>query len=336
MTSTTKAATRRFTLRAGWPCLVILGLCAGSMHRDAHAQSYPQRPIRVIVGFSAGGPADILARMVGQHLTDRWRQQVVVDNRPGAGGNITGETFARASNDGYTLYMVNIGHAVNSSLYRKLPFDPITDFAPIMLVATQLSLLIANLNLSAKSVSELIAQARSRPGTIHFATTGNGTDSHLSGKLFKMMASVEIVHVPYKGSPPALNDLLGGNVPLMIDGLPSAPPHVHAGRSRALGITTAQRSPAAPAIPTIAEQGVAGYESNGWNGLLALADTPTLVIERINREVAAMLELPVAKKRLAKTGYVPGGGSPDDFRRFIVSEKSKWSKVIERAGVRLD
>lgn len=302
----------------------------------AHAQSFPQRPVRIIVGFSAGGPADILARVVGQHLTDIWRQQVVVDNRPGAGGNIAGEIVARAMNDGYTLYMANIGHAVNPSLYRSLPFDPLKDFSPIILVATQPSLLVANLNFPARSVSELIALAKARPGTLNFATAGNGTGSHLSGELFKIMAGVDIVHVPYKGSPPATNDLLGGHVPLMIDGLPSALPFVRAGKSRAIGITTAKRSPAAPDIPTIAEQGLAGYESNGWNGLLAPAGAPKTIVERINREVAAMLERPEARERLAKLGYVPSGGSPEEFRTFIASEKTKWARVIERAGVRLD
>ncbi len=320
----------------GWRCLAVMFLSAGCAFQAAHAQSYPQRPIRVIVGFSAGGPADILARLVGQHLTARWGQQVVVDNRPGAGGNIAGETVAKSSNDGYTLYMANIGHAVNPALYRSLAFDPVRDFSPIILVATQPSLLVANLNFSVKSVSELIALAKARPRTINFATAGNGTGSHLSGELFKIMAGVEIVHVPYKGSPPATNDLLGGHVPLMIDGLPSALPLVRAGKTRALGITTAKRSPAAPDIPTIAEQGIDGYESNGWNGLLAPAGVPKLIIERINREVAGMLELPEGKERLAKMGYVPSGGSPEAFRAFIVSEKAKWAKVIERAGVRLD
>jgi len=185
-------------------------------------------------------------------------------------------------------------------------------------------------------VSELIALAKARPGTLNFATAGNGTGSHLSGELFKIMAGVDIVHVPYKGSPPATNDLLGGHVPLMIDGLPSALPFVRAGKSRAIGITTAKRSPAAPDIPTIAEQGLAGYESNGWNGLLAPAGTPKAIVERINREVSAMLERPDARERLAKLGYVPSGGSPEEFRTFIASEKTKWARVIERAGVRLD
>ena len=319
-----------------WRCFAAMSVCAGATLQVAYAQSYPQRPIRIIVGFSAGGPADILARVVGQHLTAHWRQQVVVDNRAGAGGNIAGEIVAKASNEGYTLYMANIGHSVNSSLYRSVPFDAVQDFSPIILVATQPSLLVSNLAFAAKTVGELIAMAKARPHTINFATAGNGTGSHLSGELFKMMAGIDIVHVPYKGSPPALNDLLGGHVPLMIDGLPSALPHVRAGKSRALGITTASRSPAAPDIPTIAEQGLAGYESNGWNGLLAPAGVPQAIIAQINRQVAAMLQLPEAKDRLAKLGYVPSGGSPESFRDFIVAEKSKWAKVIERAGVRLD
>ena len=327
---------RRQVAMKGWHCLAAASVCAGAVMNAAQAQSYPQRPIRIIVGFSAGGPADILARVVGQHFTARWQQQAVIDNRAGAGGNIAGEIVAKASNDGYTLYMANIGHAVNSSLYRSVPFDAIKEFSPIILVATQPSLLVSNPAFPAKTVGELITLAKARPQTINFATAGNGTGSHLSGELFKMMAGIDIVHVPYKGSPPALNDLLGGHVPLMIDGLPSALPHVRAGKSRALGITTANRSPAAPDIPTIAEQGLAGYESNGWNGLLAPAGAPKAIIAQINQEVAAMLELPEAKERLAKLGYVPSGGSPETFRDFIVAEKSKWAKVIERAGVRLD
>lgn len=336
MTIRSRGTAKRRRPVAGWKCFAMICVFAGCVFQAAHAQPYPQRPIRLIVGFSAGGPADILARIVGQHLTARWGQQAVVDNRPGAGGNIAGEMVAKSTNEGYTLYMANIGHAVNPALYSSLAFDPIRDFSPIILVATQPSLLVANLSFSAKSVRELIALAKARPRTINFATAGNGTGSHLSGELLKMMAGIEIVHVPYKGSPPATNDLLGGHVPLMIDGLPSALPLARAGKTRALGITTAKRSPAAPDIPTIAEQGVDGYESNGWNGLLGPAGVPKGVINRINREVASLLELPEGKERLAKMGYVPSGGSPEAFRAFIVSERAKWSKVIERAGVRLD
>ena len=327
---------RRQSALKVWHCLAAASMCAGVVMNSAKAQPYPQRPIRIIVGFSAGGPADILARVVGQQFTARWQQQAVIDNRAGAGGNIAGEIVAKASNDGYTLYMANIGHAVNSSLYRSVPFDAIRDFSPIILVATQPSLLVSNLAFPAKTIGELIALAKARPQSINFATAGNGTGSHLSGELFKMMAGIDIVHVPYKGSPPALNDLLGGHVPLMIDGLPSALPHVRAGKSRALGITTANRSPAAPDIPTIAEQGLPGYESNGWNGLLAPAGAPKAIVTQINREVAAILEQAEAKERLAKLGYVPSGGSPEAFRDFIIAEQSKWAKVIERAGVRLD
>ena len=302
----------------------------------APAQSYPQRPVRIIVGFSAGGPADILARVVGQRLAESWGQQVVIDNRPGAGGNIAGELVARASADGYTLYMANIGHAVNSSLYRKLAFDPLNDFTPVILVAMQPSLLVANLGFSAKSAAELVTLAKTRPGQINFATAGNGTGSHLAGELLKMMAGIELVHIPYKGSPPAINDLLGGHVPLMIDGLPSALAHVRVGKSRALGITSSTRFPAAADIPTIAEQGVTGYEAYGWNGMLAPAGAPRAVVERINREVAAMLQSPDVKERLAAMGYYPSGGTSAEFRAFIGAEMAKWSRVIERAGVRAD
>jgi tripartite-type tricarboxylate transporter receptor subunit TctC len=301
-----------------------------------NAQTYPQRPIRIVVGFSAGGPADILSRIVGQRLTESLGQQVVIDNRPGAGGNIAGELVSKASADGYTVYMANIGHAVNASLYGSVPFDPVKQFAPIALITTQPSLLVANLGFPAKSVSELLVLAKARPGQINYATAGNGTGSHLSGELLKMMTGIDIVHVPYKGSPPAINDLLGGHVPLMIDGLPSALSHVRVGKSRALGITGAKRSPAAPEIATIAEQGVPGYEAYGWNGMLAPAGTPRAIIEKLNREIASMVELAEVNERLATLGFTPSVGSPEDFRRFIESERTKWAKVIERAGVRLN
>ncbi len=300
------------------------------------AHGYPSRPIRIVVGFSAGGPADILARVVGQRLTESWGQQVVIDNRPGAGGNIAGEMVSRASADGYTLYMANIGHAVNPSLYRKLAFDPLRDFSPVILVAMQPSLLVANLGFPAKSTAELVALAKTRPGQINFATAGNGTGSHLAGELLKMMAGIELVHIPYKGSPPAINDLLGGHVPLMIDGLPSALAHVRVGKSRALGITSATRFPAAAEIPTIAEQGVAGYEAYGWNGMLAPAGAPRAVIERVNREIAGMLQLSEVRERLAAMGYYPSGGAPAEFQAFIGAEMTKWGRVIERAGVRVE
>jgi tripartite-type tricarboxylate transporter receptor subunit TctC len=263
----------------------------------AHAQSgYPGKPVRLVVPFPAGGTTDILARAVAQKLSEAWGQSVVVDNRPGAGGNIGSELVARAAPDGYTLLMGTVGtHAINASLYSKMPYDHVKDFAPVILVAGVPNVLVVNPSVPVNSVPELIAYLKANPGKVNFASSGSGTSIHLSGELFKVMTGVQMTHVPYKGSAPALTDLVGGQVQLMFDNLPSSLAFIKAGKLRALAVTSAARAAALPDVPTIAESGVPGFEASSWVGVLAPTGTPPDVIARINAEVGMWLASPDAR-----------------------------------------
>ena len=302
----------------------------------AQAQ-FPAKPITIIVPFSAGGTTDILARVIGQYMGRDLGQTVVVDNRAGAGGNIGGQAAARAPADGYTLFMGTVGtHAINQSLYRKMPFDPIKDFAPLSRVAMVPNLLVANPSQPFKSVKEMIAFAKANPGKINFGSSGNGSSIHLSGELFKQMAGVDMQHVPYRGSAPAVSDLLGGQISVMFDNMPSAIPHVKGGKLRALAVTTAKRSPALPDVPTIAEAGVPGYEATSWFGLLAPAGTPAPVVAKLNASILKALADPEVKKKLAEQGAEPHGEKPEQFAAFIESETVKWGKVVKESGASLD
>lgn len=303
---------------------------------SAQAQ-FPAKPITIIVPFSAGGTTDILARVIGQYMGRDLGQTVVVDNRAGAGGNIGGQAAARAPADGYTLFMGTVGtHAINQSLYRKMPFDPIKDFAPLSRVAMVPNLLVANPSQPFKSVKEMIAFAKANPGKINFGSSGNGSSIHLSGELFKQMAGVDMQHVPYRGSAPAVSDLLGGQISVMFDNMPSAIPHVKGGKLRALAVTTAKRSPALPDVPTIAEAGVPGYEATSWFGLLAPAGTPAPVVAKLNASILKALADPEVKKKLAEQGAEPHGEKPEQFAAFIESETVKWGKVVKESGASLD
>ena len=303
---------------------------------SAQAQ-FPAKPITIIVPFSAGGTTDILARVIGQYMGRDLGQTVVVDNRAGAGGNIGGQAAARAPADGYTLFMGTVGtHAINQSLYRKMPFDPIKDFAPLSRVAMVPNLLVANPSQPFKSVKEMIAYAKANPGKINFGSSGNGSSIHLSGELFKQMAGVDMQHVPYRGSAPAVSDLLGGQISVMFDNMPSAIPHVKGGKLRALAVTTAKRSPALPDVPTIAEAGVPGYEATSWFGLLAPAGTPAPVVAKLNASILKALADPEVKKKLAEQGAEPHGEKPEQFAAFIESETVKWGKVVKESGASLD
>jgi tripartite-type tricarboxylate transporter receptor subunit TctC len=303
----------------------------------APAQTYPDKPIRLVVPFSAGGTTDILARAVGQKLGEHLGQQVVVDNKPGAGGNIGSDIVAKSAPDGYTLVMGTVGtHAINASLYKKMPYDHIKDFVPVSLVALVPNILVVHPSVPANSVKELIAYAKANPGKLNFASSGNGTSIHLSGELFKTTAGVEMTHVPYKGSAPAVTDLLGGQVQLMFDNMPSALPHVKAGKLKALGVTTAKRFPAAPDIPTIAEAGVPGYEASSWFGVLAPAGTPKEIVNKLSSEIAKILQTPEIKERLLSQGAEPVGNTPDQFTAFIKAETAKWAKVVKESGATVD
>ena len=314
--------------------LAFSALAAAPM---AGAQAYPAKPIRIVVPFPPGGATDILARAVAQKLTDAWGQAVVVDNRPGAGGNIGSEIVAKAAPDGYTLEMGTVGtHAINASLYAKMPYDHVKDFAPVILVAGVPNVLVVNPTLPVNSVQELIAYAKANPGKLNFASSGNGTSIHLAGELFKVMAGVQMTHIPYKGSAPALQDLIGGQVQLMFDNLPPSLPHIKAGKLRALAVTSATRSSALPDTPTIAESGLPGFEASSWFGVLAPAGTPPAIIARLNAEIGAWLASAEAKEKMLALGANIGGGSPEDFARHIAAETAKWQKVVKASGAKVD
>lgn len=303
----------------------------------AFAQSYPNKPVRMVVPFPPGGTTDILARAVGQKLSESWGQLVVIDNRPGAGGNIGTDIVAKSAPDGYTLLMGTVGtHSINASLYAKLPFDPINDFVPVTLVASVPNVLVVNSTVDSKSVKDLIALAKSKPGQLTFASSGNGTSIHLAGELFKSMTGTAMLHIPYKGSAPAITDLLGGQTNMMFDNLPSAMPHIKSGKLRALAVTSASRSPALPDTPTIAETGISGYEASSWFGVLAPAGTPKEVVARIHADIVKALSAPEIKERLSGQGAEPVGNTPEQFAQHIKTETVKWAKVVKDSGAKVD
>ena len=290
-------ATRRFALGSIASAVVLgAGLLGGT---SALAQAYPTKPVTIIVPFAAGGTTDILARIIGQALTAELGQSVVVDNRAGAGGNIGGQAAAKATPDGHTLFMGTVGtHAINASLYKKMPFDPVKDFAPLTRVANVPNLLVANPAQPYKSVKDLIAYAKANPGKVNFGSSGNGSSIHLSGELFKSLAKVDMQHVPYKGSAPAVTDLLGNQIGIMFDNMPSAIQHVRSGKLVPLAVTTAKRSPELPSVPTIAEAGVPGYEATSWFGMFAPAGTPAPVLAKLNAAIVKVLAQPDVKNKI--------------------------------------
>ena len=303
----------------------------------ALAQPYPNHPIRLVVPFPAGGTTDILARDAAPKLTEVLGQPVVVDNRPGAGGNIGADLVAKSQPDGYTLLVGTVGtHAINPSLYAKMPYDHVKDFAPVVLVAGVPNVLVVNPSLPVNSVADLIKLAKSKPGSVNFASSGNGTSIHLSGELFKTMAGVDMTHVPYKGSAPALIDLVSGQVQVMFDNLPSSLPQIKAGKLRAIAVTSLKRSPALPDVPTISESGLPGFEASSWFGLLAPAGTPPAVVTRLNAEVNKWLQSPEGREQLLAQGAQAAGGTPEQFVAHIRAETDKWAKVVKASGAKVD
>ncbi len=303
----------------------------------AAAQSYPAKPIRIIVPFPPGGIADLFARVIGQKFGETWGQPGVVENRPGAGGNIGAEIVAKSPPDGYTLVTGSIGtHAVNVSLFSKLGYDPIRDFAPVSLIMEAEGLLVLHPSVPARSVKELIALARSRPGQLSYASAGNGTAAHLSGELFKSMAKVDMVHVPYKGNVPAITDLIAGQTSLLFATMPTVLPQVQAGRLRALAVTSSSRSPAAPELPTIAEAALPGYSVTNWIGIFAPAGTPRDAVMKLNVETIRVMQAPDIRKRLVNEGAKFTPMSPDEFGTFVKAEMAKWARVVKEAGIRVD
>jgi len=304
--------------------------------------AWPSKPVRIVVPFAAGGTTDILARALAPELQRVFGQPFIVDNKPGAGGNIGAAEVAKSAPDGHTLLMGTVGtHGINQSLYPKLPYDPIKDFAPVTLVAAVPNVLVFNPakaeRLGIRNVADLIKYAKANPGKLNMASSGNGTSIHLAGELFKAMTGSYMVHFPYRGSGPALIDLIGGNMDLMFDNLPSSMQQIKAGKLKALAVTSAARSPALPDVPTIAEAGpVKGYEASSWFGLLAPHGTPVDVVNRLQQETAKALASPVLKERLMAQGAVPSGNTPAEFAKLIDAETAKWAQVVKVSGAKVD
>ena len=302
----------------------------------AAAQNYPAKPVRIVVGLAPGGGTDIVARMVGQRLGAALNQQVVIDNRPGASGNIAGEIVAKAPADGYTLIAVTASHVINPSLYSKMSYDPIKDFAGITQLTAQPYLFVINPGVPAKTVKEFVALAKTRKGGLTYASSGSGLLGHLGMELLKLQAKFDAVHIPYKGASPALVDTIAGQVDAFFPTIISGLPQVKSGKVRLIGVTTLKRAALLPDVPTIAEQGYPGYEVNGWYGMLAPAGTPKEVVAFLNREVANVLRSQEGRDKLAAEGAEGVGNTPEQFAAYMQSEAVKWDKVVKQAGARAD
>lgn len=315
--------------------LIAMGFSACLSVTGALAQDYPSRPVKWVVGYPAGGATDILARLIGQRLSERLNQQFIIENKPGAGNNVGTEAVVNADPDGYTILLVNPANGINASLYTKLSFNFIRDIAPVAGIARVPNVMIVPPDFPAKTVAEFIAYAKANPGKVNMASSGNGTSIHLSGELFKAMTGVEMQHVPYRGSAPAVTDMIGNRVQVMFDNMPSCIAHIKAGTLRALAVTTTDRSAELPDVPTVGDT-VKGYEASAWFGVGAPARTPKPIIDKLNKEVNAILAEPAIKARIAELGGVTLIGTPADFGKIIVSETEKWEKVVKFAGARVD
>jgi len=330
------------------PVFVLCVLCAGlatATVSDASAQTlstgsgqaYPTKPVRFVIAFSPGGPSDILTRLVGTKLSEAMGQPFVFENRPGAGGNIAGEFVAKAPPDGYTLLMGNNSIlATNASLYKKMNFDPVKELAPVALLASQPNILVVHPSLPVKSVKDLVALAKSRPGQLNYASSGSGAAAHLAAELFKSSTGVSMVHIPYRGAGPALADMLAGQCQVMFATALSVQPHIKSGRLRPLAVTTARRSATFPDLPTVAETGVKGFEATTWHGVVVTAGTPQAVIDRLNAEINKILKMPDMRERLRNQGAEIIGGTPQQFAAYIQAEIPKWAKVIKDSGATAD
>jgi tripartite-type tricarboxylate transporter receptor subunit TctC len=297
-------------------------------------REYPTKPIRFIVPYTPGGNTDVLARMIALKLTEAWGQQVIIDNRPGAAGTLGVDMAAKAPPDGYTIVMASFGNIlVGPALYKNLPYDPVKDLTPVILVAEPPGILVAHPSVPARSVKELIALAKARPGTLTYGSAGAGASNHLYGELFGAMAGVTLVHVPYKGSAPGVNDLLGGQINLMFAPFPPVTQHIKSGRLRALGVTSLARSPLLPEVPSIAESGIPGYEAVGWFAVLGPAGMPRAVVGALNREIARILALPEVRTNLAADGAEPAGGTPEQLAQSIKRNVAKWSQLVRQLNI---
>ena len=302
----------------------------------AMAQDYPNKPVKLVVPYPPGGPTDIVARVVAQKLQEQIGQPFVIDNKPGAGANTGAEAVARSTPDGYTLLVATTAHAINPSLFSKLSYQLLKDLAPVSQLTSGPLVIVANPALPAQNIQELIALAKGKSGGLNFGSSGNGQSTHLSAELFSAMAGIKMSHVPYKGSAPALTDVMAGQTDLMFDTMLSAMPHVKAGKLKALAITSSQRSPVAPHLPTVAESGLPGYEAIAWNGLLAPAGTPKEVVARLNAELKKVLENPDVRQRFEAQGFAASWNSPATFGSFLQAEVDKWAKVVQVSGAKID
>lgn len=316
---------------------ILAGLALAVMATSANAQTWPTKPIRYVVPFAAGGTTDILARTISEKLSVALGQPVIVDNKPGAGGGVGAAEVAKAPPDGYTILGGTIStHAINATLYSKLPYDPVRDFVAITLIARVPNMLVINNDIPAKNVAELIKLMKANPGNWNFASSGSGTSQHLSGELFKNMAGVEMQHIPYKGSPPALTDVMGGQVSMTFDNITTAWTLAKAGKLRAIAVTTAKRSSVAPDVPTLAESGLPGYEIGSWQGVFAPAGTPPDIVKRLNTEIVKIINMPDVQKRLLELGAEPVGNSSEEFTAFVKTEVVKWGDVVKKSGAKVD
>ena len=316
---------------------LAIGLAAFAFCTASFAQTWPAKPIKWIVPFAPGGTTDILARTIGEKLTVALGQPVIIENKPGAGGGVGADFTAKAPPDGYTIMGGTIStHAINASLYKTLPYDPVKDFVPITMIARVPNMLVVNPEIPAKNVAELIALLKANPGKYSFASSGNGTSQHLSGELFKSMAGVDMQHIPYKGSPPALQDVVAGQVAMTFDNITTAWPLAKGGKLRALAVTTAKRSAIAPDIPTLSESGLAGYEVGSWQGVFAPAGTPAPIIARLNTEIVKIINMPEVKEKLIALGAEPVGNSSDEFGATVKTEVVKWAEVVKKSGAKVD
>ena len=309
-------------------------VCAGIC--PAHAQTYPAKPVRFIVPFPPGGPTDIMGRMAAQRLTEAWGVQVVADNRGGAGGNIGSELCAKSPPDGYTICMLTVAQSMSPGIYPRLPFDPLKDFAPVTLMATLPSLLMAHPSLPVKNVKELVALAKAKPGMLTYASTGNGTSPHMLMEMFKWKAGVNLVHVPYKGAAPAIIDQISGQIDVAFSTAIAALPFVQQGKVRALAISTQERFPPMPDLPTVEQGGVKGFDGSSWQGVVMPANTPREFVLKANAELAKMLKSPEMKEKILQQGGIASGNSPEEFAAFIKSETEKWGRVAKAAKVRIE
>lgn len=315
-------------------------ICAGAMLAAAtcaQAQSYPTKTITLVVPAPAGGPTDIIGRLVGQILTPQLGQNVIIDNRSGAGNTLGTEYVAKARPDGYTLTVGSpSSHSIAPSIYKNLPYDPVRDFTPVVLLATSPTVLVIHPSLPARNLTEFIALAKAKPGDLNFGSGGNGTTSHLTGEYFKMAAGVKITHVPYKGSGPATTDLLAGQIQMMFHGLHLSLPYIRSGKLRGLGLTSPKRSPLMPELPTISEAGLRGFEVNTWYGILGPAGLPKDVVARLNGAILKGIEAPAMRQRMVDQGLDIIGSTPEQFATVIADERAKWAKVVQQSGARVD